>query len=169
MTVRIVIVLLTLAALCGVSHGEERWANFAEDADLRYYLDQKSVTSLPDNVYIFWVKSVAKDRDFFKREFNINNLSYILTNYELDCATSKYRIRGTMMFDKNRKELNKLLPATGESAMEPVPPESMMELAQDEVCSRAPVKPQESEEPAVPKKPSLPAEPAPAAEPPSLQ
>src|SRR6185369_5671518 len=105
-------------------------------SDLKYYLDEKSVTPLPDNVYIFWVKSVAKDKDYFKTEYNLNNLSYIFTNYELDCALSSYRIRGTIMFDKNRREIYKSIPAAGETVFEPVPPESMLELVQDEVCVR---------------------------------
>jgi hypothetical protein len=134
MTVRITFVLLAFLVGCGVCHGkEERWGNFAEDADLKYYLDHKSVISRPDKVYIFWVKSVAKDKEYFKREYNQNDLSYILTNYELDCAIASYKIRGTIMFDKNRREINKALPA-GDAVLEPVPPESMLELAQDEIC-----------------------------------
>lgn len=130
------LVMLALLGCCSVCNGkEERWTNFAEDSDLRYYLDLKSVVSLPDNVYIFWLKSTAKDKEYFKREYNLNDLSYIFTNYELDCAVSSYRIRGTIMFDKRRKEIGKILPAAGETPFEPVPPESMLELAQDEICA----------------------------------
>lgn len=169
MTVRMVLALVALAVCCGVSHAEERWVNFAEDADLRYYLDQKSVTSLPDNVYMFWVKSVAKDRDYYRKEYNIKDLAYILTNYELDCAVSSYRVRGTIMYDKNRKEINKIIPAGGEPVFEPVPPESMLELAQNDICSKAGTAKQESEEPS--STAPTPASPAaqPATEPPSIQ
>jgi|GEM_PF-2502561 len=136
MPFRITFAMLVLLMCCGVSHARDgRWNNFAEDNELKYYLDQKSITSLPDNVYIFWVKSVAKDKDYFKREFNKSNLSYMLTNYELDCAVSSYRIRGIIMFDKNRREISKSLPES-EPAFEPVPPESVLELAQDEICTK---------------------------------
>jgi hypothetical protein len=165
MTFRLTFVVLALLLCCGVCHGkEERWSNFAEDSDLKYYLDQKSVISLPDSVYIFWVKSVAKDKDYFKREYNLNNLSYIFTNYELDCAVSSYRIRGSIMFDKNRREINKTLPASGETVFEPVPPESMLELAQDEICVKekgAATTPEPEEQPAAaPPAPTAPAAPA---------
>ena len=134
MTVRMTLALLVLLISFGSSHGkEERWSNFAEDSDLKYYLDQKTVVPVTDNLYIFWVKSVAKDRDYFKKEYKVNDLSYILTNYELDCAVSSYRVRGSIMFDKNRRELGKS--AGDETAgYEPVPPESMLELAQEELC-----------------------------------
>lgn len=168
MTFKMRLVALALFAVCGVCHAEERWTNFAEDSDVKYYLDQKSVTTLPDNVYIFWVKSIPKEKDFFKKEYNLNNLAYILTNYELDCAVSSYRVRGTIMFDKNRRELNKSLSTGVESPMEPVPPESMLELAQDEICSRANLEKGEQEQPsAAPPaaEPSL----QPAQEPPTIQ
>lgn len=158
---RVIFVVLALLLCCGICQAkEERWNNFAEDNDLRYYLDQKSVLSLPDNVYIFWVKSVAKDKDYYKAEYNLNNLSYIFTNYELDCAVSSYRIRGTIMFDKNRREINKSLPMSADNVFEPVPPESMLELAQGEVCKQVgsatgKLEPEDEEEPA-----PLPATPA---------
>jgi hypothetical protein len=136
MTVRVAIAMLALLACSSTCLGKEtRWINFAEDTDLRYYLDQKSIISRPDSVYIFWVKSVAKDRGYFKKEYTLNEVSYIFTNYELDCAVSSYRVRGTIMFDKNRRELNKSLPAGGEPNFEPIPPESMLELVQDEICA----------------------------------
>lgn len=168
MTIRMAFVVLALLMCCGVCHAkEERWSNFAEDNDLKYYLDQKSVVSLPDNVYILWVKSIAKDKNFFKREYNLNNLSYIFTNYEIDCAVSSYRIRGTIMFDKNRREINKSLPEGGEPVFEPVPPESMLELVQDEICVKeegavkaSESEPQESAGPAVRTAPATSASPA---------
>ncbi|GFO54578.1 hypothetical protein GMSM_15850 [Geomonas sp. Red276] len=126
--------MLLLMAWSGLTYGEERWYNFAEDGDLKYYLDRKSVHPLPDNVYVFWIKSVAKDKEYYRREYNISNLAYILTNYELDCAVSSYRVRGTIMFDKGRRELGKTL-ASGEPVFEPVPPESVLEMAQDEICT----------------------------------
>jgi hypothetical protein len=136
MPVRLTVALLTILVLCSVCHAKpERWSNFAEDTDLKYYLDQKSVVSLPDNVYIFWVKSIPKDKDYFKKEYNVNNVSYMFTSYELDCALASYRVRGTIMFDKSRREINKALP-DGEPVFEPVPPESMLELAQGEVCTK---------------------------------
>jgi len=177
MAVRITCVVLAILMLCGVCHGkDDRWNNFAEDGDLRYYLDQKTIVSLPDGVYLFWVKSVAKDKEYFKREYNLNNLSYILTNYELDCAFSSYRIRGTIMFDKNRRELSKSVAEGAVSPFEPVPPESVLELAQEEICAaqESADLPDDEELPAVPMiitaphAEAAPDEPAPA-EPPSLQ
>ena len=182
MSVRISIAML-LCFLCGsVCHAKgERWSNFAEDTDLKYYLDQKTIIPLPDNVYIFWVKSVPKDKDYFKNEYNVNNVSYMFTSYELDCAVSNYRVRGTIMFDRNRKEITKSLPE-GEPAFEPVPPESMLELARDEVCVKdegpaenshdekrpaaTPAAPETPEAPLAPAAPAAPTEPE---EPPELQ
>ena len=136
MTVRVLLAVLALLVGSGVCHGkEERWSNFAEDGDLKYYLDLKSIVSLPDNIYAFWLKSVAKDKEFFTKEYNLNDLSYIYTNYELDCAVSSYRIRGTIMFDKHHREINKVL-APSDGAFEPVPPESLLELAQGEICAK---------------------------------
>ena len=131
---RISLVVLALLVACSTCHGkEQRWSSFAEDNDLSYYLDRQSLVSLPDNVYIFWLKSVAKDKEYFPREYNLSDLSYILTNYELDCAAASYRIRGTILFDKQHKELNKVIAASS-TAFEPVPPESLLELAQAEIC-----------------------------------
>jgi hypothetical protein len=178
MSLRIACALVALIATCGICNADDRWTNFAEDADLRYYLDQKSVTNLPDNVHVVWIKSIAKDRNYYKAEYNLNNLAYILTNYEIDCAVSSYRVRGVIMFDKNRKEITKVLPSGGEPALEPIPPESMLELAQSEVCTKAASEEDEKEqEPAPsqpveltpPAEPALPAEPAPQAEPPTMQ
>jgi hypothetical protein len=169
---RMVFVVLALLLCCGICQAkEDRWNNFAEDNDLRYYLDQKSVLSLPDNVYLFWVKSVAKDKEYYRAEYNLNNLSYIFTNYELDCAVSSYRIRGTIMFDKNRREINKSLPMSADNLFEPVPPESMLELAQGEVCKQeesatGKLQPEDEEEPAA--SPPAPASPLTRAAPLSL-
>ena len=173
MSVRMPIVMLALLLSCNVCHAAaERWSNFAEDTDLKYYLDQRSIIALPDNVHIFWVKSIAKDRDYFKKEYNMNNVSYMFTSYELDCAVSNYRIRGTIMFDKNRKEISKAIPE-GEPAFEPVPPESMLELAQEEVCVKeeGTINATEGEEhaTAAPTPAEAPAAPAAAEEPPALQ
>ena len=176
MSVRISIAMLFFFMSSGVCHAKgERWSNFAEDADLKYYLDQRSIIPLPDNVYIFWVKSVPKGMDYFKKEYNMNNVSYMFTNYELDCAVSNFRVRGTIMFDKNRKEISKSIP-DGEPAFEPVPPESILELARDEVC----VKDEGGAEiadgaklpaaaPVPPEAPQAPAAPAEPEEPPALQ
>jgi hypothetical protein len=178
MTVRIAITLLALLMYCGVCQAEtERWSNFAEDTDLKYYIDQRSIIPLPDNVYIFWVKSVPKDKDYFKKEYNMNNVSYLFTSYELDCAVSSYRVRGTIMFDKNRRELSKTLPE-GEPAFEPVPPESVLELVQEEVCvkeegtkesSEAKEGPTATKAPVAPEAPQAPAAPIAPEEPPALQ
>jgi hypothetical protein len=182
MSIRISIVMLTLLMCCGICHAQaERWSNFAEDGDLKYYIDHRSIISLPDNVYIFWVKSVAKDKEYFKNEYNVSNVSYQFTSYELDCAVSSYRVRGTILFDKSRRELSKSVPES-EPAFEPVPPESVLELAQDEICvkgkgvaespeetevpSVAPKAPTAPEAPAAPEAPLAPAEPE---EPPALQ
>jgi len=133
---RVSLLFLALLLYCGVSYGqEERWISFAEDSDLKYYLDQKSVRSLPDNVYLFWLKSVAKDKEYFKTQYNLSDLAYIYTSYELDCAVSAYRVRGTIMFDKQRREISKVLAAPGDTAFEPVPPESLLELAQSDICA----------------------------------
>ena len=135
MKVRTSLVALVLICSCGVSHGrEDRWSNFAEDADLKYYLDQESVSALPDNVYTFWVKSVAKDKDYYKKEYKLTSLAQILTSYELDCAVASYRVRGVIMLDRNRREIAKSMAAEGEGAFEPVPPESVLELIQNELC-----------------------------------
>jgi hypothetical protein len=174
--------LLTLLLCCGVCHAQpERWSNFAEDSDLKYYIDQRSIISLPDNVYIFWVKSVAKNKNYFKNEFNVDGVSYQLASYELDCAVSSYRVRGTILLDKSRKELSKSIPES-DLNFEPIPPESVLELAQDEVCvkgkgtaetpqeaerpSAAPAAPVAPEAPSAPEAPRAPSEPE---EPPALQ
>jgi len=174
MPARIIIAMFVVLVLSGVSQGAtERWSTFAEDADLKYYVDQRSIVQLPDNVYIFWVKSVPKNKDYFRQEYNQNGVSYMFTSYEIDCAVSSYRVRGTIMFDKNRREVSKTLP-DGEPAFEPVPPESMVELAQEEVCkddkaregadetepSAAAPAPAEPEAPAAPAVPALPEIPA---------
>ena len=172
MSVRMIIGMFVLLMCSGVCHAKtERWTNFAEDTDLKYYIDQKSIITLPDNVHIFWVKSIAKDKDYFKKEYNMNNVSYMFTGYELDCAISSYRVRGSILFDKNRKEISKSIPDV-EPAFEPVPPESMLELAQDEVCVKEEGAPEATEEerpaaaPVAPEAPLAPAEPE---EPPALQ
>ncbi|GFO68370.1 hypothetical protein GMLC_19490 [Geomonas limicola] len=158
MAARIALAALLLVFWCGVSQGAERWSNFAEDQELKYYLDEKSIIALPDNVYIFWVKSVAKDRDYFRREYNQNNVSYMFTSYELDCAVSSYRVRGTILFDKNRREVSKVVPER-EPAFEPVPPESVLELAQDEICQDRGEQEEEPEHAALPSE-ATPAEPS---------
>ena len=130
--------LLSLLISSGISHAkEERWSNFAEDGDLKYFLDEKTIVPVTDSTYIFWVKSVAKDKGYFKREYNLNNLSYILTNYELNCSYSTYRVRGTIMFDKSRRELSKMVNEGPGAVFEPVPPESVVELVQEELCVAA--------------------------------
>jgi hypothetical protein len=179
MSVRISFVMLFFLMCSSVCHAKtERWSNFAEDNDLKYYMDQRSIIALPDNVFIFWVKSVPKDKDFFKREYNLHNGSYMFTSYELDCAVSNYRVRGTIMFDKNRKEISKSI-AEGETVFEPVPPESMLELAQDEICikeeggaeiSDGAERPAAAPKaPTPPEAPTAPEEPGAAEEPPALQ
>lgn len=135
MTVRTTFMILTLLVLCGVCEGrEERWNNFAEDVDLKYYLDTKSVLPLPGNVYIVWIKAVAKEKDYFKREYSLKDVSYTLANYEVDCDLSSYRNRGTVFFDKHRKQVGKSLPDGGEPFLEPVQPESVLEMVQNEIC-----------------------------------
>lgn len=173
MAVRALLILFLLVSFASVSHAaEERWVKFAQDADLSYYLDERSVVELPDSVYIFWVKSVAKEREYFKREYNVSNISHILTNYELDCALSSYRVRGTIMFDGSRRVLSKDVP-TSPPAFEPVPPESVLELAQEEMCARRQSSPdgaeKEEETAAAPAAAPAAVAPAPPVEPPSLQ
>ena len=163
MSLRMLLALLALFVGCGVCHGKEgRWSQFAEDGDLKYYLDLKSVVSLPDSVYLFWLKSVAKQKEYFKKEYNLNDLAYIITNYELDCAASSFKIRGTIMFDKNQREINKVLPAA-DAVFEPVPPESLLELVQGEICAQqegAAAAPEEAgEQPEAPLAPDAPTAP----------
>lgn len=180
MAARITVAMLLLLVCAGVCQGAERWSNFAEDQELKYYIDQKSIIPLPDNVFIFWVKSVAKDKDYFRKEYNLSNASYMFTSYELDCAVSSYRVRGSILFDKNRREISKVLP-DGEPAFEPVPPESVLELAQGEICKdeqreegahthEAPAAPsaaapETAESPATPLAPAAPGTPGAPAEP----
>jgi hypothetical protein len=133
-------ILVVGLLLCGaVAHGKEnRWSNFAEDADLKYYLDQKSIITTPEKTTAFWVKSVAKNKEYFKSEYNLNDLAYILTSYEFDCARGMYRVRAMVMYDKNRRELHKTFPLAAEMpGFEPVTPESVLELARDSVCGEA--------------------------------
>ena len=80
------------------------------------------------------MKLVAKDKEYFKKKYNLATLHQILTNYELDCAVSGYRVRGVIMQDKNRGELAKSGEDDGDTPLEPVPPESIIELVQNEVC-----------------------------------
>ena len=62
MSVRITIAVLLLLICSGVCHAAaERWSNFAEDNDQKYYMDQRSIISLPDNVYIFLHLSLDLD------------------------------------------------------------------------------------------------------------
>lgn len=126
--------------LCGaVAQAKEgRWSNFAEDADLKYYLDLKSVITTPERTSTFWVKSVAKNKEYYKSEYNLNDLAYILTSYEYDCARGLYRVRATVMYDKNRRELHKTFPTASETpGFEPVTPESVLELVRDSICVEA--------------------------------
>jgi hypothetical protein len=133
---KIIMVLGILLLSVTLANGkEERWQNFAEDADLKYYLDRKTVVRTPEDTATFWVKSVAKNREYFKNEYNLNELAYIMTNYELDCSRALFRVRETILLTKNRKELSKtLVPLAEMPEFEPVTPESVTELAQEAVC-----------------------------------
>lgn len=134
---------LALIALCVICFAnaaqakEERWYNFAEDNDLRYFIDTKSIVNRSGDIHIFWVRSMAKNKQYFKEEYNMNDLASILTNYEMDCSDATYRVRQTVMLDRNRRELNKSVPAGAEAEFEPIPPESSLELAQEIVCADA--------------------------------
>lgn len=151
MPLRVVLALFNVMLFCTVAYGiENRWYNFAEDSDLRYYLDNKSIVSRPNHTKIVWVKSVPKSKEYFEREYNLNNLAYLLTNYEIDCSNASYRVRQTLMLDKNRKELSKTQAAGSDVLFEPVPPESSIELAQEAVCGEeesAPSQATQKEEP----------------------
>lgn len=142
MSARVAFGALVLLICCGVAYGkEERWTSFAEDADLSYYLDRKSVSPLPNGGYLFWIRSVAKDKEYYRREYNLSGLAYILTNYELDCGRQVYRVRQSVMFDRNRKELSKS--GSGVDApFEPIQPETIVEMAQDTFCTKGDRKPQ---------------------------
>jgi len=137
MLIRIILVSIFGICLSNAAFArEERWYNFAEDGDLRYYIDERSIVTRNDDIRILWVKSVAKNREYFREEYNLNDLSYILTNYEMDCSDATYRVRQIIMMDKNRRELNKSMPAAAATNFEPIPPESALELAQDMVCAK---------------------------------
>ncbi|KAF0221416.1 MAG: hypothetical protein FD174_554 [Geobacteraceae bacterium] len=122
--------------LSGMAHGkEDRWYNLTEDADLTYYIDRKSVLKTPDNTHIFWVKIVSRKKEYLKKEYKLSDLEYVLFNYEIDCGRGMYKTRGTIFFDKNGKQIDKQTPTYVDmSDAEPIPPESVMELAQDAVC-----------------------------------
>lgn len=132
------LMLLVALFLCsGMAYGkDDRWYPFAEDPDLSYYIDKKSVLRTPDNTYLFWVKVVGRKKEFLKKEYRMNDLEYILFNYEISCAKGLYKTRGTIYYDRSGKQLDKQIPTYLDmSDAEPVPPESIMELAQDAVCS----------------------------------
>ncbi|UFS71495.1 hypothetical protein LPW11_04675 [Geomonas sp. RF6] len=136
MRLRVVFAMLCVVCFSNLAHAaDERWYNFAEDSDLRYYIDQKSVVNRSGDIHIFWVKSVAKSKEYYRQEYNLNHLAYILTNYEMDCSDATFRVRQTLMMDRNRRELNKSVPSGAETDFEPIPPESALELAQEIVCT----------------------------------
>ncbi|MBJ6726503.1 surface-adhesin E family protein [Geomesophilobacter sediminis] len=171
---RVSLLVFVLLVSATVAHAAEgRWTSFAEDADIRYYLDQKSLLPLPDNVFIFWMRTVPKDREYIRREYNMNTLSYILTNYELDCSDATYRVRETAMFDKNRKELSKSV-ASDDIPYEPIQPESIVEMVQETLCPKGSTGPKIAEAPQAPAaeaQPAVPGTPAPVVPPaePALQ
>lgn len=136
MSLRLAGVGLLLVVFCSVAHGkEDRWSSFAEDSDQKYYLDKKSVFPVGDYGFSFWIRSVPKDKEYIRREYNMTDLSYLLTNYELNCSEATFRVREILMFDKNRKELAKNLPE-GEAVYEPIQPESIIEMAQESFCGK---------------------------------
>lgn len=151
---------VVLLLLSGMASGkDDRWYNLTEDADLTYYIDKKSILKTPDNTYIFWMKITSKKKEYLQKEYKQIDLEYVLFNYEINCSRGLYKTRGTIYYDKNGKQIDKQTPTYVDmSDAEPIPPESVMELAQDAVCPES----GSDETPAAAEQPGSAPEPAPA-------
>ncbi len=136
MAKKVLMVLASLFIFSGMAYGkDDRWYNFAEDNDLTYAIDRKSILKSPENTYLFWVKITSRKKDYLKNEYKMNELAYVIFNYEIDCTRGMYKARGTIYYDKNGKQLDKQIPAFVDmSDAEPIPPESIMEMAQEAIC-----------------------------------
>lgn len=129
--------LLLFLALCGTAYGKtERWHKLTEDADLSYYIDDRSIVRSRTGTTLFWMKLESRNRDFLKKEYHMPDLEYILFNYEINCDKSLFKTRGVIYYGANGRQIDKQSPTYSDmSDAEPVPPESMMEVAQDYVCA----------------------------------
>ena len=172
MTWKTVATFILLVLFCGTAYGKtERWHKLTEDADLSYFIDDKSIVRTKSGTTLFWMKLVSRSKDFLKKEYRMADLEYILFNYEINCDKAVFKSRGVIYYGPNGKQLDKQAPTFADmSDAEPVPPESMMEVAQDYVCAgeeeslperQAPL-PENSPAPAA-REPELPSEPAPPA------
>ncbi|SNB46929.1 surface-adhesin E family protein [Geobacter sp. DSM 9736] len=125
------------AIMCGAAHGrEERWSKLTEDAELVFHIDEKSIQNTRSGTTIFWVKLTGRKNDFLRNEYKLPELDYILFNYEIDCNKGIYKPRGIYYYARSGKQLDKQVPlSTDMTDAEPVPPESVMELAQNYVCA----------------------------------
>lgn len=166
MTGKIAIILVLLASWCSAAFGApERWQKLVEDDDLTYYIDDRSILHTRTGTTLFWVKQVSRTKDFLKEQYKMNDLEYILFNYEIDCEKGMYKSRGLIYYDRNGNQIDKQVPVSVDmSDAEPIPPESIMEIIQDHVCTadkeslpqRQPPLPEAA--PAPPRTPELPSE-----------
>jgi len=126
---------LTSAAAFGES---QRWHKFSQDADLTYFIDNGSIMKTRAGTYIFWVKETPAKKDFLKNQYKMDELDHVLFNYEIDCDKGIYKTRGIIYYDSKEEILDKQIPlVTDMSDAEPIPPESVIELAEDYVCPAA--------------------------------
>lgn len=134
---KIWIVLIGLTLFSTMAYGaDDRWQKLVEDDDLAYYIDGRSIQHTRTGTVIFWVKQLSRNKDFLKQQYQMNNLDYILFNYEIDCEKGMYKPRGIIYYDRDGKQLDKQVPvAVDMSDAEPVPPESIMEIIQRYVCA----------------------------------
>ena len=137
MTRGICLLLVLLAVWCSASYGAEgRWQKLVDDDDLTYFIDERSILHTRAGTVVFWVKQASRTKDFLKQQYQMNNLDYILFNYEIDCEKGMYKPRGIIYYDRVGKQLDKQVPlAVDMSDAEPVPPESIMEVIQRYVCT----------------------------------
>lgn len=136
MAVKTWALLIWLVLLCGNAYGKaDRWSKLMEDSDLVYYMDDKSILNTKTGTTIFWMKLASRKKDFLKNEYKMPELDYILFNYEINCDKAVYKSRGVIYYDRNGRQLDKQVPtAVDMSDSEPVPPESVMEVAKEYVC-----------------------------------
>ena len=79
---------------------------------------------------------MSRTKDFLKKQYQMDNLDYILFNYEIDCEKGMYKSRGLIYYDREGTQIDKQVPLSVDmSDAEPIPPESIMEIIQDHVCS----------------------------------
>lgn len=134
---KILVMLALLTLWCSTSYGAaDRWQKLVEDDDLAYYIDERSILHTRTGTTVFWVKQMSRTKDFLKKQYQMNNLDYILFNYEIDCEKGMYKSRGLIYYDREGTQIDKQVPLSVDmSDAEPIPPESIMEIVQDYVCS----------------------------------